>query len=182
MKKYLLLFVFSILFLVSCASKNAIIMDYNSEKLCFGIQNLTKYIESLPEIKEHFLNGNSDKLNLNYEIEELIVEGIPFPFFHFEIAEIIKVEEKISSAEAYNIVQLRHFTRSSKLNTFCLKKTNIKNPDFKIEYFYYPEYSLLMTEISKIKYKTEYGGGFLLLTKLDSEGKITLLKTSYWQE
>ena len=171
------------LLLVSCSAKESLVIDYNSGRMCNGIRNMTKYIENSNEVKLFFAAYNAEFTELKYEVDTLVTEGISFPFLQYEVANYIKNQEKISLVEANKILELKTLAKPIiKLNSGCLKKLNINNPKVNIAYYYYPEYGLLTTEISKIKYKPEYGGGFLILAKIDANGAIEILKTSFWEE
>lgn len=169
--------------LISCSTKKAFVIEYNSEKLCNGIKNMTKYIENSNEVKIYFSENNTGSTELKYEVDTLVTEGISFPFLQSEVANFVKNEEKISLDEAYKRLEIKFLAKPSiKLNSGCLKKLNINKPKVNITYYYYPEYGLLTAEISKIKYMPEYGKGFLILAKIDLNGEIKILKTSFWEE
>ena len=159
------------LLLISCSTKKTFVIDYNSERLCNGIKNMTKYIENSNEVKIYFSESDTGATELKYEIDTLVTEGISFPFLQSEVANFVKNEEKISLDLAYKRLEIK-----------CLKKLNINKPKVNITYYYYPEYGLLTAEISKIKYKPEYGKGFLILAKIDLNGEMKILKTSFWEE
>jgi hypothetical protein len=144
---------------------------------------MTKYIETSSEVKIYFSENNTDATELKYEVDTLVTEGISFPFLQSEVANFVKNEEKISLEQASNRLEIKFLVKPSiKLNSGCLKKTNINKPKVNIAYYYYPEYGLLTAEISKIKYTPEYGKGFLLLAKIGLNGEIKILKTSFWEE
>jgi hypothetical protein len=171
------------LLLISCSAKKSFVIDYNSERLCNGIKNMTKYIENSNEVKIYFSENNASSTELKYEVDTLVTEGISFPFLQSEVANFIKNEEKIPLGQANKKLEMKFLAKPSiKLNSGCLKKLNINKPKVKIEYYYYPEYGLLTAEISKIKYIPEYGKGFLILAKIDLNGEIKILKTSFWEE
>ena len=169
------------LLLISCSAKKSFVIDYNSERLCNGIKNMTKYIENSNEVKLYFSENNIGSTELKYEIDTLVTEGISFHFLQSEVANFLKNEEKISLG--HKRLELKFLAKPSiKLNSGCLKKININKPKVNIAYYYYPEYRLLTAEISKIKYIPEYGKGFLILAKIDLNGEIKILKTSFWEE
>lgn len=171
------------LLLISCSAKKSIVVDYNSERLCNGIKNMTKYIENSNEVKIYFSDENTGVTELKYEVDTLISEGVSFPFLQSEVANFIKNEEKISLGQANKRLEMKFLAKPSiKLNSGCLKKLNINKPKVNIEYYYYPEYALLTAEMSKIKYISEYGKGFLILAKIDLNGEIKTLKTTFWEE
>jgi hypothetical protein len=144
---------------------------------------MTKYVENSNEVKIYFSENNTGSTELKYEVDTLITEGISFPFLQSEVANFIKNEEKISLDQANNRLEIKFLSKPSiKLNSGCLKKLNVNNPKVNIAYYYYPEYGLLTAEISKIKYIPEYGKGFLILAKIDLNGEIKILKTSFWEE
>jgi len=168
---------------ISCSSKKPNVIDYHSERLCGGIKNMSEYVKNSSEIKKYFLENSSNSTELNSEIDTLVTEGISFPFLQSEVANIIKNEEKISLEQAYKRLEIKFLSKPIiKLNSVCLKQTNVGKPQVKIEYYYYPEYALLTAEISKIKYVNEYGNGYLILAKIDSSGEMKILKTSFWEE
>jgi len=80
--------------LVSCSVKKSFIIDYNSERLCNGIKNLTKYIENSNEVKIYFSENNIVTTELKYEVDTLVTEGFPFIFSQSEVANYVKNEEK----------------------------------------------------------------------------------------
>jgi hypothetical protein len=169
--------------LISCTTKKSFVIDYNSEKLCKGIKNMTKYIENSNEVKIYFSENNTGSTELKYEVDTLVTEGISFPFLQSEVANYVKNEEKISLAAAYKRLEIKFLAKPSmKLNSGCLKKLNIDKPKVNITYYYYPEYGLLTAEISKIKYMPEYGKGFIILAKIDLNGELKIIKTSFWEE
>tara|TARA_R110000868_G_C10554874_1_gene736267 strand:+ start:46 stop:600 length:555 start_codon:yes stop_codon:yes gene_type:complete len=170
-------------FLSSCSTKKTIVTDYYSEKLCGGITEMSNYIENSNEIKNYFIESNSGNTKLNYEVTELVTEGICFPFLQSEVAKIIENEEKISLEQANRILEVRFLSKPILiLNSRCLEKRKFDKPDVKIEYYYYPEYNLLTAEITKIKYSAEYGKGYLILAKINADKKIEVLKTTFWEE
>jgi len=171
------------LLLISCSAKKSIVVDYNCEKLCNGIKNMTKYIENSNEVKIYFSEDNTDVTELKYEVDTLVTEGVSFSFLQSEVANFIKNEEKISLGQASKRLEIKFLAKPNmKLNSGCLKKLNINHPKVNIRYYYYPEYGLLTAEISKIKYIPEYGKGFLILAKVDLNGEIKTLKTTFWEE
>ena len=144
---------------------------------------MTKYIENSNEVKIYFSDENTSETELKYEVDTLVSEGVSFPFLQSEVANFIKNEEKISLGQANKRLEMKFLTKPSiKLNSGCLKKLNINKPKVNIEYYYYPEYALLTAKISKIKYIPEYGKGFLILAKIDLNGEIKTLKTTFWEE
>ncbi|MEK8181251.1 hypothetical protein WMW71_12965 [Flavobacterium buctense] len=182
MKRNLVLILINVL-LVSCSASKPNIIDYHSEKLCGGIKNMSEYIKNSNEIKAFFLKNPSDSTILKSEIDSLVTEGIVFPFLQSEVANIIKNEEKISLDQAYSRLEVKFLSKPIiKLNSVCVKQTNVSSPEVKIEYYYYPEYALLTAQISKIKYSQEYGKGYLVLAKIDSNGEMKILKSSFWEE
>lgn len=185
MKKYFLLFCVSIL--LSCSSGKSktpdyFVVDYNSEKLCKGIQNLNEYIDKSKEIKNYFI-GDKENTRLRIKIDTLITEGVPeIVSIKAGIEEKIRLKEKIPLEQAHRILELRSIRNPVIKLKSCIQDSNLINPQINLEYYYYSEYGLLIAEISKIKYKPEYGEGFLVLAELDSIGSIKIIKTSYWQE
>ena len=178
-KKIIVIILLSIL--SSCTTKKTIITDYNSEKLCNGMKDMSNYIENSNEIKSYFIENGNRKLNC--EVNQLVTEGISFPFLQSEVAKIIMKEEKISLEQASKRLEIKFLLKPIlTLKSNCLE--NIKNdkPDVKIAFYYYPEYSILTTEITKIKYSAEYGKGYLILAKINAEEKIEILKTTFWEE
>ncbi|CAM4018148.1 hypothetical protein FLAN108750_05430 [Flavobacterium antarcticum] len=173
----------SVAFLASCSTKKTIVIDYYSEKLCGGITEISNYIENSDEIKNYFKESNSENTKLNYEVTELVKEGICFPFLQSEVAKIIENKEKISLEQASRRLEIKFLSKPIlTLNSRCLEKRKIIKPDVKIEYYYYPEYSLLTAEITKIKYSAEYGKGYLILAEITADNKIEFLKTTFWEE
>lgn len=144
---------------------------------------MTNYIENSNEVKKYFSESNTSSTELKYEIDTLVTEGISFIFSQHEVAIFVKNEEKISLNAAYKRLDLKFLAKPTiKLNSGCLNKLNISKPKVKITYYYYPEYGLLTAEISQIKYKSEYGRGFLILAKIDLNGELEIIKTSFWVE
>ena len=182
MKKTFIYIIITLL-LISCSVKKSFVIDYNSERLCNGIKNLTKYIENSNEVKIYFSENYTGSTELKYEVDTLVTEGFPFLFLQSEIANFVKNEEKISLDEAYKRLEIKFLAKPSiKLNSGCLKKLNIDKPKVNITYYYYPEYGLLTAEISKIKYIPEYGKGFIILAKINSNGELNIIKTNSWEE
>ncbi|WP_447635707.1 hypothetical protein [Flavobacterium microcysteis] len=182
MKRNFILLLLTIV-LISCSVNKQNVIDYRSERLCGGIKNMYEYVKNSNDIKDYFLENPLSPIELNCEIDTLVTEGIPFPFLQSEVAKIIEKEEKISSSEASTRLAVKFLSKPTiKLNPACIKQTNVSKPQVKIEYYYYPEYALLMTEISKIKYEEGYGEGYLILARIDPNGAIEILKTSFWQE
>lgn len=181
MKKYFIAIIILTL-LISCAVKKPVAVVYHSEKLCSGIQNMSAFINSSAEVRQ-FFSGSSAGNALTSKTDSLITEGIVFPFLQSEIAAIVKNEEQISLAQANKRLEEKFLHNPLQLDPVCpiSKNTGVK-PDVGIEYYYYPEYALLTAEITKIKYAPEYAMGFLILAKLDSVGKLKILKTTVWQE
>jgi len=169
----------------SCSStrKTSPFLEYHSEKLCIGIRNMTEYIESSKELKNYFKNILSDTINLQYELDTVIIEGVPFPFFVKEISEIIMQNEKISIEQASTRLY-RKFkaVEPLRLTTGCIKSTKISRPDIKVSFWFYPEYGLLISEISEIKYEPKYGRGFLFLAEIGNDGEIRIIEKSDWIE
>ena len=169
--------------LISCSSKKQHVIDYHSERLCAGIKNISEYVKNSSEIKKYFIENSSGSTELKFEIDTLVTEGISFPFLQSEVANIVRDEEKISLEQAYRRLEIKFLSKPIiKLNSVCIKNSNISKPQVKIEYYYYPEYALLTAEISKIKYGKEYGKGYLVLAKIDVSGEMKILKTSFWEE
>ena len=167
--------------LSSCATKKTTIIDYHSEKLCGGIKDISNYIENSNEIKNYFLENGNRKLNC--EVGEVVKEGICFPFLQSEVAKIVMEEEKISLEQASKRLEIKFLLKPvSTLKSNCLENRKNDRPDVKIEYYYYPEYSLLTTEITKVKYSAEYGKGYLILAKINADNKVEILKTTFWEE
>ena len=170
-------------FLASCSTKKTIVTDYYSEKLCSGITEISNYIENSNEIKKYFIENNSENTKLNYEVSEFVTEGICFPFLQSDVAKIIENTENISSEQANRRLEVKFLSKPIlKLNTRCLEKKKTNKPEVTINYYYYPEYSLLTAEITKIKYSAEYGKGYLILSKINADKKIEVLKTTFWEE
>lgn len=167
--------------LSSCATKKTIIIDYHSEKLCDGIKDISKYIENSNEIKNYFLENGIGKLNC--EVNEVVKEGICFPFLQSEVSKIVMKEEKISLEEASKRLEIKFLLKPLlTLKSNCIENKKNDKPDVKIEYYYYPEYSLLTTEITKVKYSAKYGKGYLILAKINADEKVEILKTTFWEE
>lgn len=182
MKRNFILLLLTIV-LISCSVNKQNVIDYRSERLCGGIKNMYEYVKNSSEVKDYFFKNPLSSIELNCEIDTLVTEGISFPFLQSEVAKIIEKEEKISSSEASRRVEVKFLSKPTiKLNPACIKQTNVSKPQVKIEYYYYPEYALLTTQISKIKYEEGYGIGYLILARIDLNGEIEILKTSFWQE
>jgi hypothetical protein len=178
-KKVILILLVCIL--SACATKKTIIIDYQSEKLCGGIKDISNYIENSNEIKNYFLENGNGKLNC--EVNEIVKEGICFPFLQSEVAKIVMKEEKISLEQASKKLETKFLLKPIlSLKSNCIENKKNAKPDVTIEYYYYPEYSLLTTEITKVKYSAEYGKGYLILAKINANDKVEILKTTFWEE
>jgi hypothetical protein len=176
-------FILFVALTISCSSKKPNVIDYHSERLCNGIKSMTEYVKNSNEIKKYFVENSSNSRELDCEIDTLVTEGISFPFLQSEVANIIKNEEKISLEQANRRLEIKFLSKPViKLNSVCIKNSNVSKPQVKIEYYYYPEYALLTAEISKIKYEKEYGKGYLVLARIESSGEMKILKTSFWEE
>jgi hypothetical protein len=184
MRKILVLTIF-LLLTYSCSTtrKASPFLEYHSEKLCLGIRNMTEYIKNSEELKTYFKNILTDSINLKYEIDTVVKEGVPFPFFVKEISTIISQNEKISNEQA-SIRLYRKFqaVEPLRLNTGCIKNTKISRPEIMVSYWFYPEYGLLISEISEIKLEPKYGQGFLFLAEIGNEGEIKIIAKSDWIE
>lgn len=181
--KSIIIFLLISSLLISCATYKSIVIDYNSEKLCNGIENLTNFIENSNDVKSYFLDKNSNSTDLKYEIDTLITEGISFMFLQYEVANYVMNEEKISFEEVNKRLEMKFLVKPNlELNSRCLKRQYINHPTVNIKYYYYPEYGLLTAEISKIKYIPEYGKGYLILAKIELNGDLKIIKTSFWEE
>ena len=180
-RKILLIIVVS--FLTSCTTKKNIVTEYYSEKLCSGITEISNYIENSNEVKKYFIGNVTGNTKLNYGFNELVTEGISFPFLQNDVAKIIAKEEKITLEQANNRLQLKFLAKPIlTFNTHCLKKEKNNKPEVNVNFYYYPEYGLLTAEIIKIKYSAEYGKGYLILAKVNAEEKLEILKTTFWEE
>jgi len=184
MRKILVLTLFLVLtYSCSTTRKTNPFLEYHSEKLCIGIRNMTEYIESSKELKTYFKNVLSDTINLQYELDTVITEGVPFPFFTKEISKIIMQNEKISIEQAFTRLYRKFQSiEPLRLTTGCIKNTKMSRPDIKVSFWFYPEYGLLISEISELKYEPKYGRGILFLAEIGNEGEMKIIKKSDWIE
>jgi len=144
---------------------------------------MTEYIESSEELKTYFKNVLTDSIKLKYEIDTLVKEGVPFPFFVKEISEIVAQNEKISVKQAYTrLIWKFPVIEPLRLSTGCINSTKIPRPDVKVTFWFYPEYGLLISEISELKYEPKYGRGILFLAEIGNEGEMKIIKKSDWIE
>ena len=60
--------------LISCTTKKSFVIDYNSEKLCNGIKNMTKYIENTNEVKMYFSENNTGSTEFLANLNNLRIE------------------------------------------------------------------------------------------------------------
>ena len=158
------------------------VYDYQSPKLCIGIKNMTDFTVNSKELITFFKGSIFENVNLKYECDTLITEGIPI-ILESQIAKIIINQEKISSEEAYESISKKKLLRQNfRLSTNCLKKSKIIDPEINIHYYYYPEYSLLITDVENILYEPGYSRGWLYLAELDDIGNIKIIDSSFWEE
>ncbi|HLP04239.1 MAG TPA: hypothetical protein VK152_02310 [Paludibacter sp.] len=185
MTKVILYVTMLVLTLFSCTTTKKVtnVLEYKSDKLCTGIKNMQELIESSKDLKNHFKDILSDTTKLKYELDTIVTEGVPTMFFDKEISTIIMQNEKIPSKQAYSRLYIKsQIENPLKLNTRCINNTKIQRPDVKVSFWFYPEYGLLISEVSKIKYKREYGKGYLFLAKISDDGKLNIIKTTNWTE
>ena len=144
---------------------------------------MTEYIKNSEELKTYFKTILTDSINLKFEIDTVVTEGVPFPFFVKEISEIISQNEKISSEQAYSRLFRRfQVIEPIRLTTGCFNSTKIPRPNVKVTFWFYPEYGLLISEISELKYEPKYGRGILFLAEIGNEGGMKIIKKSDWIE
>ena len=184
MRKILVLTIFLILTYSCSTTRNTSpFLEYHSEKLCIGIRNMIEYIKNSEELKTYFKNILTDSINLKYEIDTVVTEGVPLPLFAKEISKIIAQNEKISIEQAYSRLYRKFQVKEPlRLITGCIKSTRILRPDVNVSFWFYPEYGLLISEISEMKYEPKYGKGFIFLTKIDNDGEIEIIEKSNWIE
>jgi hypothetical protein len=184
MRKILVLTIFLVVtFSCSTTRKTSPFLEYHSEKLCLGLRNMTEYIKNSEELKTYFKTILTDSINLKFEIDTGVTEGVPFPFFVKEISEIISQNEKISSEQAYSRLYRRfQVIEPIRLTTGCINSTKIPRPDVKVTFWFYPEYGLLISEISELKYEPKYGRGILFLAEIGNGGEMKIINKSDWIE
>jgi hypothetical protein len=184
MRKIIVLTIFLVLtYSCSTTRKTRPFLEYHSEKLCIGIRNMTEYIKNSEELKTYFNNILTDSIHLKYEIDTVVTEGVPFPFFVKEISEIIAQNEKISIEQAYARLYRKFQVKEPlRLTTSCIQRSKISRPDVKVSFWFYPEYGLLISEISELKYEPKYGRGILFLAQIGNEGEMKIIKKSDWIE
>jgi hypothetical protein len=106
-------------------------------------------------------------MNLN------IIEGFPIDVKTL-IAQIIQSEDNITLQAAEE--KTKHSKKKSILKPSCIKQTNSINPEYNIDYYYYPEYGLLTAKISKSLHR-----GNLVFAKIELDGNLKILKTGFWE-
>ncbi|ESU21054.1 hypothetical protein FCR2A7T_07180 [Flavobacterium cauense R2A-7] len=171
------------LFILSCSTKklSTTHSNYHSAKLCVGIKNMINYVENSNELKS-FFRGKPGNTILEYECDTLVNEGIPRSPFDIGMTQIIEKEEKISHKEAEERLARKFLIgEPKKLYTGCVNKSNSTKPEVKVSYYYYPEYSLLITEVERILYEKGYSSGYMFLTKLNNDGDITIINSTFWE-
>lgn len=134
---------------------------------------MNKYIDESEIIKEFHLGKVSKATKLKYTINTNIIEGFPMDVQTL-IAPIIQSEDNITLQAAEEKVKLSK--RKSILKPTCIKQTNFTNPEYKIDYYYYPEYGLLTAKISK-----NINRGNLVFAKIELDGYLKILKTGFWE-
>jgi hypothetical protein len=171
---FLLLFI-----LISCSSKKQILLPYHSEKLCRGIDAMTQHIKNSDYIKQYY----SEVKNQVFDVDTILLEGIPLPFLQSEIANIISEKEGIPQVEAAQRIEYKYLGHPNTiLISDCIKGVKDPSAKLKISYLYIPEYSLLSALISKTNYAKEYNKGLAFLVKINDEGVIEIIKTTEWVE
>lgn len=166
---------FLLILLQSCSSKKTIPTVYDAERLCKGIEDMSKYIDESEVIKEFHLGKVSKETKLKYTINTNIIEGVPMDVRTL-VASIIQSEDNITLQEAEEKIKIKLSKKKTFLKPSCIKPTNFVNPEYKIDYYYYPEYELLTAKISK-----NINRGDLVFAKIDLNGNIKVLKTGFWQ-
>jgi len=157
------------------------IQDYNSNILCEGIKNIILYTEKDTIMQKFMFDSLPNPLSFSYKIDTLIQEGIYAIGFSTEIINYIVENEGISRSCAFNRI-FHKYLQNEFLRINCIKKTIFKKPQVEISFNYYPEYKLLITWVTKIKYVASYGKGYVYLSQLDKNGRIKIIKTISWTE
>ncbi len=142
---------------------------------------MTNYITNDQEMINYMKDRLTDSINLIYEVDTVVKEGIPFPFFQNEVADVIMQNEKLTKEQAWGRLYNKFAAKEPlKLITDCINKTEINRPDIIISFWYYPEYSLLISSINEIKYTPGHAKGWLYLAEINDIGETVIKATTYW--
>ena len=78
----IIILTFFLISIYACSTTRTVntFLEYHSDKLCKGIKNMTEYFENCKELKTYLKDRLTDTINLKYEVDTLVNEGIPLFF------------------------------------------------------------------------------------------------------